>query len=277
MKIYDCFLFFRELDLLEVRLNELDEHVDFFVLVEAEESFTGNSKPLHFERNRDRFSKFLHKIIHVKVERKPGLGDWPRQFFQRNCIARGLVNANPEDVVIISDLDEIPRGSIISDNLPKSGEIVDFMVGYYGYFLNRRIFRTTPQFSPAERDFTSGPKLVLKKDLTTPENIRSHSRGRCRSVIDAGWHFSWFGDMEFIKEKAASVSGPTDVKDPNKDGQAWLDKTKRMKNGENLFGVIPWNGYTCRRISISDEGFPEYIMDNLDKFDSWIYKGDARD
>ena len=277
MKIYDCFTFFNELDLLEVRLNELNDHVDHFVLVEAEESFTGNPKPLHFEENKERFEKFLDKIIHIKVERKPGLGDWPRQHFQRNCIARGLVNADPEDVVIISDLDEIPRGSSLSgDNLPKGGEIVAFMVRYYGYFLNRRIFRTSPKYPGLNCDFMSGPRLTRKKNMKGPESVRSYPDASCRKVADAGWHFSWMGDMETIMLKAASVSGPTDVKDPGKDTQEYKRKMEDFRKGKGLFGVIPWNKFTVKKVKI-DESFPKYIRDNLSQFDNWIFKGEAGD
>lgn len=273
MKIYDCFTFFNELDLLEVRLNELNNYVDYFVLVEAEESFTGNQKPLHFENNKERFKEFLDKIIHVKVEKRPGLGDWPRQHFQRNCITRGLKDADPEDIIIISDIDEIPRGSVIPGNLPVGDEIVAFMVRYYGYFLNRRIFRTNPKYPGLDRDFMSGPRLVRKSSLKEPEKIRSFPGNRCKKVEDAGWHFSWMGNMEVIELKAASVSGPTDVKDPNKDGQAWLNKIERFRKGEGLFGVIPWNGFTVKKVPI-DHTFPEYIVDNTSKFQDWIFKGE---
>src|SRR5258707_12585633 len=90
-KIFDCFLFSNELDLLELRLNELNAVVDFFVLVEATVSFRGIQKPLVFERNKDRFSNFLHKIIHVVVNDMPTGGEteperWVRETFQRQAI-----------------------------------------------------------------------------------------------------------------------------------------------------------------------------------------------
>ena len=73
MKIYDCFTFYNELDLLEIRLNELDSVVDYFVIVEATKTQTGLDKPLFFDLNKKRYTKFKHKIIHVKVHNMPDI------------------------------------------------------------------------------------------------------------------------------------------------------------------------------------------------------------
>ncbi len=103
-KIVDCFLFFNELELLTVRLEELYDHVDYFVLVEAAETFRGNPKPYIFEENKARFQKYLSKIIHVKVEdRKPHYGVWEREGFHRNCIRRGLAFCKKNDIILMSD------------------------------------------------------------------------------------------------------------------------------------------------------------------------------
>ena len=89
--IYDCFTFFNELELLELRLNELAGVVDKFVLVEATQTHTNKPKPLHYHENRARFSAFHDKIIHVIVDDMPQSSDpWIPENFQRKCIARGL-------------------------------------------------------------------------------------------------------------------------------------------------------------------------------------------
>lgn len=112
-KVYDCFTFFNELDLLEIRLNELDPVVDRFVLVEATVTQRGQPKSLFFRENRERFTKFLPKIEHVVVEDMPAgpqtkSNNWKRENFQRRAIMRGLASAQADDFVLISDLDEIP-------------------------------------------------------------------------------------------------------------------------------------------------------------------------
>ena len=77
-KIYDCFNFFNELDILEIRLNVLYEHVDYFVIVESSITHSGEEKPFYFEENKERYSKFLDKIIHYKVY------DTPNDFINLN-------------------------------------------------------------------------------------------------------------------------------------------------------------------------------------------------
>lgn len=119
MKIYDCFTFFNEIELLELRLNLLNEIVDYFVIVEADKTYKNEEKPFNFERNSSFFKKFLNKIIYVKMYDLPDIDCsvsrevWDLEFFQRNGIMRGLDGCNREDIVIISDVDEIPNPKIL--------------------------------------------------------------------------------------------------------------------------------------------------------------------
>src|SRR5262249_51252156 len=114
-KIYDCFLFFNELELLEGRLNELYDHVDKFVLVESTETFRGNSKLLYYEDTRERFRKFADKIIHIQVkERIDTQNPWEREFYQRGQIMRGLSECLADDIVLISDADEFVSHSSLA-------------------------------------------------------------------------------------------------------------------------------------------------------------------
>jgi beta-1,4-mannosyl-glycoprotein beta-1,4-N-acetylglucosaminyltransferase len=112
MKIYDCFTFYNELDLLEIRLEELNSVVDYFVIVEATKTQTGISKKLYFNENKKRYLKFHSKIIHIIVSDMPNINkntSWVLENFQRNQIIRGLNNCNKDDIIFISDLDEIPN------------------------------------------------------------------------------------------------------------------------------------------------------------------------
>jgi len=112
MKIYDCFTFFNELDLLKIRLNELNDVVDYFVIVEATKTQTGIPKKLYFNENKDRYKSFNKKIIHIIVKDMPNIktnSSWVLENYQRNQILRGLVDCNDNDIILISDLDEIPN------------------------------------------------------------------------------------------------------------------------------------------------------------------------
>jgi hypothetical protein len=118
-RIVDCFMFGLEyeLDLLEIRLEYLDPIVDHFVLVEARFTQLGNKKELYFEKNKQRFSKYLHKIVHVIVDSPISTmyGSWDNEHYQRNNIRVGLdrLDLNRNDIVMISDLDEIPNHEAI--------------------------------------------------------------------------------------------------------------------------------------------------------------------
>ena len=141
-KIYDTFIFFNELDLLEIRLNMLYNHVDFFVIVEATKTFTGVDKPLFYVENKERFKQFHDKIINIVVDTLPnsfqemeiktddelensikqdclttpnvpkGEVHWLREFYQKEQVKKPLLNVNDDDFIFISDLDEIWDPSI---------------------------------------------------------------------------------------------------------------------------------------------------------------------
>lgn len=136
MKIFDAFQFYNELDLLEIRLHELADVVDFFVLVEATKTHSGKDKPLYYWENKTMFSEFSSRILYVCVEDMPMTkaelnatlttqdylwiesdyqkeDNWVRERFQRNAMMRVLKDADPEDVIIIGDADEIVKKSVV--------------------------------------------------------------------------------------------------------------------------------------------------------------------
>ena len=114
MKIFDCFSYWDEDLLLDLRLNILNDFVDFFVIVEGNKTWQNNSKKLKFDINK--YSKFKNKIKYIKVEDLPeGEDPYKRENFQRNSILRGLSNADDEDIIMISDLDEIPNPKVLSN------------------------------------------------------------------------------------------------------------------------------------------------------------------
>jgi len=135
-KIVDCFTFFNELDLLKFRLEELYDKVDHFVLIESTKTFTGQVKPLYYSLNKDEFEKWNDKITHVvvtdmpislpqyKIDELVALPEirninWVREHHQRRSVAKGLsrLNLNFDDVIILSDLDEIPDLNIAEKNI----------------------------------------------------------------------------------------------------------------------------------------------------------------
>lgn len=204
MMIYDCFTFFNELDILEIRLRELYDVVDRFVLVEATHAHKGDSKPLHFAANRQRFAQYGDKIIHIVAgdlpEGEGAAAIWRREMTQRQCILRGLLEAKDNDVVLVSDVDEIPRRSCIPRELPDDVVLTYDQTLYY-YNVNTRCTNLRWR---GTRAATAANVRAL-----TPDGLRwcVMPRGdypRLLIAENAGWHFSYFGNAEHIRTKMRS-------------------------------------------------------------------------
>ena len=203
--LYDTFTFFNELELLDVRLRILDDVVDKFVLVEADRTFLNTPKPLYFEENKSLFSRYGDKIIHVVVEDMPiGPDAWQREFHQRNCIGRGLTGCAPDDVIVVTDLDEIPNPEALRRAMTLPGIKLLEMELFY-YFMNCRCID-----SP---DITWGA-MCNYGDMPSPQALRN----KCMDTFSgkvvpntvrvpcAGWHFSYLGGVERIQQKITSFS-----------------------------------------------------------------------
>ena len=134
--IYDCFIFNDELNLLELRLNFLNQTVDKFVLVESGRALSGLVKPLHYKNNQSRFKKFEDKIIHL-IAPSNELSAWDYEYFQRNYIKQGLKDCNDEDIIFISDADEIINiGAVLQAKDFQLPALLEIPMNYY--FLNMK-------------------------------------------------------------------------------------------------------------------------------------------
>ena len=131
MKTYDCFTFFNELDVLEIRLKEMWDVTDYFVIAESNLSHSGKPKDYILLDNWERFKPYHSKIRRIQVDDMPETKDsWVREKFQRWALGRGLEDLEADDVVIVSDLDEIPRAEIVE--MIKTDEN-DYGIGYLSY------------------------------------------------------------------------------------------------------------------------------------------------
>ena len=117
--IYDCIPFFNELDILKLRMQILAPYVDRFVLEEASVTFSGEKKEMLFSKNREMFREFEDKIIYIAVENSPmsGVTTHERDKFQKNQLIRGMAGCKPDDIVIFSDVDEIPNPETLQEIL----------------------------------------------------------------------------------------------------------------------------------------------------------------
>ena len=137
MKIYDCFIFHNEIDLLELRLNILNDVVDKFIIIEGDTTFSGIKKESNFLKNKDIFKQWEDKIIYEFINVPDYDVSWDREIFSRNYFLK-LPIFKDEDVLILSDLDEIPNPDAIEkvNDWIESDTHFTFRMDFYMYYLN---------------------------------------------------------------------------------------------------------------------------------------------
>ena len=196
-------MFMNELELLELRLMTLYDHVDYFVLVEAGMTHSCSPKPLYFEENKDMFSKYLDKIIHIKSETLPYKGSWANENHNRELLMQGLLNANPEDYVMVSDVDEIPNPVVLKDAISKNLDFFVLQQKLFYYYVNC-----------LQKQLWSGPVVMKRKDVKSTQQMR-RMRGSLRNLLpNGGWHYSYIGGVDRIKFKIQSYAESIDNNRP---------------------------------------------------------------
>jgi beta-1,4-mannosyl-glycoprotein beta-1,4-N-acetylglucosaminyltransferase len=201
--LVDAFMFYNELDVLELRLGLLDRYVDRFVLVEAEVNHVGGAKELFFQKNRERYAQWLHKIEHVIVtaaESPTDANPWAREKYQRECITRGLTDVDPSAIVMISDVDEIPDLTIVRfENLPHIINSVHMWMYHYSF----------------DYLFTGEPwvgTVITNCELLKRVGVNTLRDGRWKfpCMEYAGWHLSSFGDEKHVLNKMRTFAHALD-------------------------------------------------------------------
>lgn len=189
--IVDAFPYAGEADILECRLTELDSVVDRFVIAEADYTHGGAvPKPYHFERQTDRFAQWLPKIKYVKVGLSPTGNAWSRETQQRECLTIGLVDLDPTDTILLSDVDEIPNVSAVHHAKKVGGPCVLRQRGHY--------LAIDWEHPDAWLGTVSAPKSYIK----TLNQLRNR-RHAYSFIPGAGWHISWLGGIEAVQDKFA--------------------------------------------------------------------------
>ena len=295
MKIYDCFMYFDEEVVLDVRLNTLNEFIDYFVIVESIYTHKGDPRELKF--NHKKFEKFKDKIIYIVDEetypqteeintedseveksRKAIFNAAYRENGQRNLITRGLKKANDEDIIMVSDVDEIPKLSEL--NFKNINEkIILFKQDMFYYKFNLKL----PNL------IWTGTKACKKKNLVYPQWLRnikdrkysffridtffSKTKYTSTKVInDGGWHFSNIKTPKEIEFKLRSYLhhrefdlnplSVTQIDEIIRNKQAIYDL--RVDKTVNKIG----NGSILENFDLNK--LPEYIVTNKNKFLDWI-------
>lgn len=275
MKIYDCFTFYNELDLLEFRLEELYDHVDHFVLVEANTTYTSIPKPFLFEENKDRYARWMDKIIHVRVEDMPMNPDaWVNDRFQRDQIYRGIVDADHNDLIMVSDLDEIIRPAAINYMKESDQSIFALRMPLFNFKFNYM------RFNPNQYDIWGmAGRRIFFEDIK-PDAFRflrfnfmdkpyKYQNDGCEVIEHGGWQFSNLGDNEFMKNKLRSFAH-AEVNYPEYLAQVDIDASI----AEGLGVGRKFEQQEWKPVEI-DSYFPKTLLNNLDKYKNYILDNPA--
>ncbi|MDG2348430.1 MAG: hypothetical protein P8L77_03090 [Gammaproteobacteria bacterium] len=273
MKIYDCFTFFNENLMLELRLNTLDKFVDYFVIVECGQTHQGTFKGKQIDHSI--LAKFKDKIRYIYLEDfndvdiasfEEWLQAWKRENYQREQLAKGLYDAKPDDIVIVSDLDEVPDLSKINFKDVKE-DVLAFKMSWYYYKFNLK--HTESWF---------GSKLCSYKNLKGPQWLKSlklHKRYpwwrldkffaknyvRSFKIVNNGWHFTYVMNTENIIKKLESYAHIEHNNEQNKN-PAYIESC--ISKGIDII-------YPQHRLEKVEESLlPQFIIENREKFAEFI-------
>ena len=295
MNIYDCFMYFDEDLLLDIRLNTLNKFVKKFVITEATYTHNGNKKELRFNINK--FKKFKDKITYLIVDRQPEnildlvdgenrekrgekliLNGMARDYFQRENLSRGLVDAAGDDLILVSDLDEIPNLEDIDFTNIKNNILIFEQKMFY-YKLN--LFY---------QDYTwLGTKATKKKNFKSPQWIRNikgknYPKWRIDTLISSkkysnlvfikngGWHFTCLRSPEELEKKLLNFAHHYEFEESglNINDLKKLIEEKRVMYDHNIDQKgYKWSGKSILK-NIDVKFLPDHISSNLKKYSDWL-------
>jgi len=292
MKIYDCFMYFDEEVVLDLRLNALNKFIDYFVIVESIFTHKGEQRELNF--NYKKFEKFKDKIIYIVYDKQPKdlltikdqktdhggyiMNALLRENGQRNFILEGLKSAKEDDLILISDVDEIPNLENI--NLKEYNEkIIQFRQDMFHYKFNLKL----PNFT------WTGTKGCKKKNLINPQWLRNIKDKKypffridtifsktkyisIKFINNGGWHFSNIKSAEEIKYKLKSYlhHREFDINPLETQEIRNIIKKKQAIYDLNVDKRISKFGNGSKLENYPINKLPQYLQHNKKKYEQWI-------
>jgi beta-1,4-mannosyl-glycoprotein beta-1,4-N-acetylglucosaminyltransferase len=295
MKIFDCFMYFDEDVVLDVRLNTLNQYVNKFIIVESLFTHKGDKRDLKFDIKK--FNKFENKIVYLVYENEPFeiesineadteneksvksiLNAIHRENGQRNFISEGLKNAHDEDFILISDLDEIPNLKNINlNNFKEKLIFFNQEMFYYKFNLKLPNYNWVGTKSCKKKNFINAQWLRNIKDKNYPfyrlDLLFSKNKYRnIRFIKNGGWHFTNIKTSEEIRHKLSSYLhhrefdlnplSTSEIEELIKNKKAIYDLSAD-KRSQKFGNGIELENYDIKKL-------PNYIYKNLDKFKNWI-------
>jgi beta-1,4-mannosyl-glycoprotein beta-1,4-N-acetylglucosaminyltransferase len=266
MKIIDTFIFFNELTLLELRLNILNDYVDEFVLVEATRSHQNKPKPLFYKENKHLFEKFNHKIKHIIVDKFPEHSYWSHETYQRDYIGKCLSEYSDEDIVFISDLDEIWNPKAL---LPILKDLDNNSIYRWQsltcYFYLNLIAWPHNWVQPMFMKYSLLDRLQKNGYNISVDILRGQTQSNKPQINNIitdglmGWHFSYIEDpiyklQNFLHSEYSNMT-IEEIQDCIANGINPFHKHCQMRS-------VPTHKL--------EQFLPEYVMQNIDKYKSKI-------
>ena len=295
MNIYDCFMYYDEDLLLDIRLNSLEKFVKKFVITEATYAHNGENKKLNFDINK--FKRFKDKIIYIVVDKQPKnilelkkedtkektgekliLNGMARDYFQRENLAKGLVDAKDEDLILISDLDEIPNLERLNFKNIKNNIII-FEQKIFYYKLNLLY----------DNFLWQGTRAIKNKNFLSPQwlrNIKSKKYPRWRIdtifskkkysdlmfVKNGGWHFTCLKTPDQLEKKFLNYAHHYEFQES---GLKIADIKKFISEKRVIYDYkvdqkeFKWSGRSTLK-KLETRFLPSYVSKNLHKYSDWL-------
>jgi beta-1,4-mannosyl-glycoprotein beta-1,4-N-acetylglucosaminyltransferase len=255
--IIDGFTFFNELDLLEIRLEILDSYVDKFILVEAERTHSNKPKELYYEKNKERYSKFHDKIIHLVVTEDMfrAYGSMTttmdcmfNENFQRDYIQHAWNDFSDDDIVMVSDLDEIPNMESIQP------ETITTPVSF-----SQKVFYNYVNTTTISGTIWHNCTVACKKGSSfSPQRLRD-MRDSIPSIPNGGWHFSYMGGPQKVEEK---IKGFLHQEFNHEQVTNQRNIEERQKSLQDPLGRPQFKLELLENLDI----LPSYLVDNRKKY-----------
>lgn len=276
--IYDCIPFFNELDILNLRLHVLDSIVDKFIIEESTVTFSGEPKELCFEKNKEMFREYLPKIEYIVVDNSPiDTTTHLRDKFQKNALEKGLVDAGEEDMIILSDVDEIPNPEALKELKEHfdPDKVYHLAQRMFYCFINMEevsgnLLSITGEFPGIERKMWLGTKVFAKRSIPKDGIIQlreaSVTAPNAVRVANGGWHFGYMGsrhEADVSKRIGDKVVAAAHQEYNTEDILA--EAKYRLMLGEDMFG----RNAKFQRVEV-DETYPEYLLQHRSDYEYLI-------
>lgn len=257
--IVDNFLFSNEFDMLELRLNIIGNSVDRIVIAESDYTFTNLYKGYLLESKLSEYGEYKDKIIYIKLKSPKFSNPWENEFYQRDCFSFAWRDLKNSDVLMISDIDEIPR--------PEALEFIrNTDYNYYGllcpiFYFKFNYLNVHSEYSvwnvAVRNSLDVKPSFIRR----TGNEIQREKPKKSVLIHHAGYHFSWLGDDDFVKNKLKSFSH-TEYNTPEVINNVNTDLL--IKSKQDHMRLSSWETVNL------DSYYPSQILKNLEKYNDYI-------